>query len=404
MQENPHFKWIALTWNTQILLPTQTADDILAERTARGTKLFREGGDDRGTSQKDAREASSTTEEQNNIAAGEEGEADEDDESEMAEATEPTNRVCVFGADSLAAATVQVKQRERDFQDRMAALLKQMTVDDGYREVKLSPPDVLDTLREQSPHFAEVLDQLAVELAIAQYAQASHINFTPILLDGPPGVGKTIFAQQLADTLQVPFLKVSLGNAQGGFELTGTAMHWSNAAPGRLINLLAMHQVANPVVLLDEVDKLPDSHNERMSACLLDLLEPKQAATMRDDGCGMVFDASKVLFILTSNQVDTISAPLLSRMDVFHVPPPSPHQLVAIIKRIWEECLAACVDPPNVELPSKLVEDLAESGASPRVIARLLRQALGAALMRHQPCVSGLRLPTMTKPNRLGFI
>ncbi|WP_374351098.1 AAA family ATPase [Chitinimonas sp.] len=310
----------------------------------------------------------------------------------------------IFQLRDIGVAKRGVARREKEYQDRVSSLFDAMATRQGIRTVRVPNEDTLVTVGEHYPNFARVIDQLTAEFAFAKHALPEFITFTPKLLDGPPGVGKTMFAEALAKAMNVPFLKISLGSIQGGFEITGTAMHWSNAAPGRLIEILADHAEANPVVLLDEIDKMSDYRSDRVSACLLDLLDPQQAKRLRDDGCNMVFDASKLILIATSNNRDLIASPLLNRMEVFDIALPTISEMEGMVSRIWLELLDRCSLDTGIHLPESTIAEIVASGTSPRQISRALRIALGRALLNKQSVIHSLELPLASKHRRPGFV
>ena len=163
-------------------------------------------------------------------------------------------------------------------------------------------------------------------------------RISPILLLGSPGIGKTYLANQLAQALGVPSEKISAGGAQGGFQLTGSHGTWMGAKPGMIASLLAKSASAAPVLVIDEVDKIHDTKYPFLPD-LLDLLEAGTAKQFRDEYFEMVLDASKIIVILTANDISCVPAPLLSRVDVFTILPPEPSQRLRIIQQtIMELC------------------------------------------------------------------
>ena len=220
------------------------------------------------------------------------------------------------------------------------------------------------------------IDILAEHLALSSHA-GTPLRFPPLLLVGAPGLGKTHFARRVAKLMGVPLRLIDYSSQQTNSTLHGTDAHWSSTQHGVLFDLVVMGEYANPVVVLDEIDKAASRNQYNPLAPLHLALEPSTAKVTRDLSILTVFEASWVTYIATANSLKSIPDSLLSRMRLVLCQPPAPRQALdatrAIVRSVMSEAAGKAFD----SVAPAVVRELATH--TPRNIVALLTSAMGRA-------------------------
>jgi ATP-dependent Lon protease len=201
-------------------------------------------------------------------------------------------------------------------------------------QVKPAGLPVMEHLYYELPNFADVLDDVKRQLALCQDSRDA-LEITPMLLLGPPGVGKTHFAREVAQLLGTGMGFISMSSLTAGWVLSGASSQWKGARPGKVFETLVDGQYANPVMVIDEIDKAGADVQYDPLGALYGLLEHDTAHAFVDEFAEVPIDASQVIWVTTANDVRGIPEPILNRMNVFEIDAPDRDAARTIAHRLY---------------------------------------------------------------------
>ena len=270
--------------------------------------------------------------------------------------------------------------------------------------VKPSALPEMDALFDELPNFTEVLDDIRKHLALCIDSNDS-VELPPMLLLGGPGIGKTHFARKISQLLGTGFGFVPMSSLTAGWVLSGASSQWKNAKPGKVFDTFVNGDYANPVIVVDEIDKASaEGHYDPLGA-LYELLEIETATRFVDEFVELPIDASGAVWLATANEVGRIPEPLVSRLAVYEIEPPDAEGAARIARIIYREIRGA--HDWGRQFPEMPSEAALEKLASlpPREMRRALHSAFGNAKLagRSEVSADDVQDPRAGRRQRIGF-
>jgi ATP-dependent Lon protease len=269
--------------------------------------------------------------------------------------------------------------------------------------VKPSEDSVLDDLYDLCPNFKLVIDDLKKYLALAAHGD-EFIPFPPLLLTGDSGIGKTYFARNLASRLGVAERYLNMASTSAGWVISGLAASYKDARPGKVAMQMIEGEYANPVFLLDEIDKVSPLHHVDPLGAFYELLEADTAAHFKDEFIDIEIDLSNAQWIGTANRADAIAEPLLKRMSVYAVPAPTREESLKIAKAMYRDLIANHRWGFIHEIEDDALEIMTRF--PPREMKKALIDALGTARLAHRDVVrpEDFNTRNVVSQQRMGFV
>ena len=270
--------------------------------------------------------------------------------------------------------------------------------------VKPSSMPQMDGLFDELPNFGEVLEDIRKHLALCIDSEDS-VELPPTLLLGGPGIGKTHFAKRVAALLGTGFGFVPMSSLTAGWILSGASSQWKNAKPGKVFDTFLHGDYANPVMVVDELDKTSADGQYDPLGALYSLLEIQTATRFVDEFVELPIDASGAVWFATANDAAQIPEPILNRMNVYQIEAPDAEGAARIASAIYREIRSAHDWGRQFpEMPSAAVlEKLAT--LSPREMRRAVQSGFGNAKLegRSEMQPEDVQDPRASKRQRIGF-
>ena len=270
--------------------------------------------------------------------------------------------------------------------------------------VKPSALPEMERLFEELPNFTAVLEDVRKHLALCIDSEDS-VELPPMLLLGEPGIGKTHFARRIAELLGTGFGFVPMSSLTAGWVLSGASSQWKNAKPGKVFDTFLNGDYANPVIVVDELDKTSADGQYDPLGALYELLEIETASRFVDEFVELPIDASGAVWLATANDAARIPEPLLSRLNVYEIEPPDAGGSARIAATIYREIRGAHDWGRQFpEMPSRAaLEKLAS--LPPREMRRALQSAFGNAKLagRSEVSADDVQDPRAGRRQRIGF-
>ena len=288
--------------------------------------------------------------------------------------------------------------------EALRSLYEKMVRLGGQRfTVKPSALPEMERLFAELPNFAEVLADIRKHLALCIDSNDS-IELPPMLLLGEPGIGKTHFARKVAELLGTGFGFVPMSSLTAGWVLSGASSQWKNAKPGKVFDTFVNGDYANPVIVVDELDKASGDGQYDPVGALYELLEVKTATRFVDEFAELPIDASGAVWLATANDPGRIPEPLLDRLTVYEIEAPDAIGSRAIATAIYREIRNSHDWGRQFpEAPSGSALDKLAS-MPPREMRRALQGAFGAAKLAGRSELGPDDIQDLrSKKQRIGF-
>jgi len=289
--------------------------------------------------------------------------------------------------------------------DSLRSVYERMIKAGGTRfSVKPASLPDMDDLYGELPNFSDVLDDIRKQVALC-VGTDDRLELTPMLLLGDPGIGKTHFAKRLSNMLATGYGFIGMSSLTAGWVLSGASSQWKNAKPGKVFDTLVHGDYANPVMVVDEIDKAGSDGQYDPLGALYSLLEIDTAREFIDEFAEVPIDAGDVIWVATANDARAIPEPILNRMNVYEIAAPDAEAARRIAQAIYREIRES--HRWGDAFPPRLADDALDKFAhiAPREMRRLMTGAFGNARLARRDEVrpDDIETERNSRKSRIGF-
>jgi len=279
-------------------------------------------------------------------------------------------------------------QAKSNVAHNMTRYLDYLRYTNGELELLQVNRSVLEGLKKLAicfPNFKLVIEFYARQIALQLLNPQAVFYAEPVLIIGGAGIGKTAFTYALARVINTPCEIISLSTATSGFVLAGSSPTWAEGRPGKVVEKLASEKKANPLIMLDELDKVGGDLRYDPIGSLYQLLEKETAKSFIDEGLEIPTDCSHIVWLATANNEELIPDPILSRFTVFNVRTPSKQEMIKVVNSIYSKILKENVWGKffDEEISPCAVESIIDSQVMPRKIQQIIKDACAKIALDH---------------------
>jgi ATP-dependent Lon protease len=295
----------------------------------------------------------------------------------------------------------ELKYASSEIKARLAPVLKSLW--NPSRELRdVTNLAGFNELRTRFQNFSEAIDMYEANAkGLARIGEPYEAQ--PALLVGEPGLGKTLFAHELAKVLGLPYYEIALSTVTAGFSLSGGSIQWAEGAPGFISASLSQSMAGNPLFTLDEIDKCNFASKYNPMSVFYTLLERHTAARFVDEALGFSLDASRIVWVATANDINLIPDAILSRLRVIEVHKPNEDAMRAVISSVYGKLRKE--RPYGRLLDEELGDDVISSLSNllPRAVRQALEDGMLKAIMAMRDHIIVEDLPVRKGRRRAGF-